>query len=193
MLARDVYKQCGRHYSESSSSPAHTLQNKLNFALHTAARQRKFRLQCKRAHLKLLAVPRAAASHWLRYLMWETQFGEGERQNRGKAHKFITSGLAVTLPGFFRGASAFLSCHTPLNLQRFTTKGYFLFKKCQFFSLNNHSAHPRWLPGTPPPPMPCWTGVPPSSTVIGHRRRLPRFYSVKPVVSPNRLVLLLPA
>lgn len=41
------------------------------------------------------------------------------------------------------------------------------FKKCQFFSLNNHPVHPRWLPGTPPPPMPCWTGVPPSSPVIG--------------------------
>lgn len=50
----------------------------------------------------------------------------GEREKRGKAHKFITSGSTVTLPGFFRGASAFLSRHTPLNLQRFTTKGYFL-------------------------------------------------------------------
>lgn len=53
----------------------------------------------------------------------------GERENRGEAHKFITSGSTVTLPGFFRGASAFLSRHTPLNLQRFTTKGYFLLKK----------------------------------------------------------------
>lgn len=106
--------------------------------------------------------------------MWETQFGEG-REKWG-ARKFITFQQATTLPGVLRVACYFFSCLTRINLQRFTTKAVFVKNICQFFSLNNHSAHQRWLPGTPPPPIHCWALVPPMLLAIGRLWQLPCFY-----------------
>lgn len=72
---------------------------------------------------------RAAASHRLRCLMWETQFGkrrEAERETGGTAQKPITVGPAARSPGCFRVTIPSLGRHTPVNLQGFSTKAYFL-------------------------------------------------------------------
>lgn len=142
----------------------------------------------------LLSVWRAAASHRLRYLMWETQFGKGreaERERRGEHTNASPLGLHKIHLDF--SESRFLSSVATVRwICNVQYNGYFSLKKCQFFSLNNHPAHPRWLPGTPPPPMPCWTGVPPTSLVIGPARLLADFDSLKPAVCQNTLVLLLP-
>lgn len=117
---------------------------------------------------------RAAASHRLRCLMWETQFGEGREERKGGRHR-NTSPFSLRTIYLDLSESRSLSSVAPLRLI-FNDSVQLLFffkKKCQFFSLNNHSAHPRWPPGTPPPPMPCWTGVPPTSPVIGPLLPLP--------------------
>lgn len=104
-----------------------------------------------------------------------TQFGkrqrEREKEERGGGGGKSTLIYHIFLPpwliylGFSRGMISSLGRHSPVILLWVSTNAVFskIKKNCQFFSLNNQSAHPRWLPGTPPPPMPCWTGIPPTS------------------------------
>jgi len=83
--------------------------------------------------------------------------GERQKDRDGgwNAHKGITCESGTNLPGCFRAAISSRGRPTPANLRRFSTKPIFSIKyNVNSSRLNNHSAHPRWLPGTPPPPMP---------------------------------------
>lgn len=87
----------------------------------------------------------------------------------------------------------FSSCSTLETLENIRCAGYFSKSICQFFSLNNHSAHPRWLPGTPPPPrVPCWTLAPPTVSLIGPLWPLECFHSLEQHVRQKAHGLLFP-
>lgn len=97
--------------------------------LHTAVLQKKLCFSVLGANRRSTAAWRAAASHRLRCLMWETQFGkrrEAEREKGGTAQKSITFGSTAHSPGFFRVPISFLGRPTPVDLLRFSIKAYFL-------------------------------------------------------------------